>query len=205
MNVVAIVDYGMCNLDSMARAVEENGGRPLVTDDPADLKDATHIILPGVGSFGEAMWNLSERGFEQSLKKQVIDDRVPFLGVCLGMQLLAEVGLEGGVTTGLGWIPGDVRRLIPANGDLRIPHIGWNEVHASKEHALLHDIAPGTDFYFVHSYHLCCRDQNDVVATTPYAGGFTSVICRDNICGVQFHPEKSQRPGFQLLKNFLSM
>lgn len=205
MSLVAIVDYGMCNLDSMARAVEENGGLPIVTDDPDYLKNATHIILPGVGSFSEAIKNLAERGLDQALGVQAIEKGVPFLGVCLGMQLLASVGLEGGETAGLGWIQGEVRRLVPANGDVRIPHIGWNEVFPARDHALFNGIAPGTDFYFVHSYHLCCRSQVEVAATTPYADGFASVVCRDNICGVQFHPEKSQSSGFQLLKNFLSM
>ncbi len=205
MSVVAIVDYGMCNLDSMARAVEENGGRPLVTSDPADLKDATHIILPGVGSFAEAMKNLSERELDQALTEQALNRGIPFLGVCLGMQLLATVGFEGGETAGLGWIRGEVRRLTPAKGDLRIPHIGWNEVFPDKEDALFADITPGTDFYFVHSYHCCCYDPNDIAASTPYADGFTSAISHENIRGVQFHPEKSQRPGFQVLKNFLSM
>lgn len=205
MSTAAIVDYGLCNLDSIARAVEECGGSAIVTDDPADLKAATHIILPGVGAFADAMRNLSERRFIPALEKQVIGNNIPFLGICLGMQLMATVGLEGGETPGLGWIDGQVQRLIPFGEDSRIPHIGWNEVHPESDNPLFQGIAPGKDFYFVHSYHMVCRNLSDVAARTPYAGGLVSAVSRDHIFGVQFHPEKSQRAGFQLLRNFLSV
>jgi imidazole glycerol-phosphate synthase subunit HisH len=205
MSAVAIVDYGMCNLDSMARAIEECGGKPIVTDHPEGLQGATHIILPGVGAFGDAMDHLEERNFRDALATQVLENRIPFLGVCLGMQLLAATGYESGKRAGLGWIPGEVVKLTPTDKDTRIPHIGWNSVFANGDSGLFTDIPAGTDFYFVHSFHLKCDVEANVLATTPYAGRFVSAVHRDNIYGVQFHPEKSQKPGFKLLKNFLAL
>jgi len=204
MSTVAIVDYGMCNVDSVARAVEECGGNPRLTDDPKDLRDATHIILPGVGAFPEAMNNLRQRGFDQGIREQVESGQIPLLGICLGMQLLATKGFEGKETEGLNLIPGEVHRLQPVNKSDRVPHTGWNEVVPETESVLLAGIAPRKDFYFVHSYHLVCERQY-VIASTPYAGGFTSIVGNGRVFGTQFHPEKSQRLGFALLKNFLSM
>lgn len=205
MSKVAIVDYGMCNLDSIARAVEECGGNPQVTSDPRDLANASRIVLPGVGAFPEAMSNLKERSLDQALLEQASGKHIPLLGICLGMQLLAAVGRELEVVNGLGLIPGEVRRLQPNGEDMRIPHIGWNEVMLVRESALFHGIPAGKDFYFVHSFHLCCDDEPDVLAWTPYCGRFVSAVQRDLVFGVQFHPEKSQQMGFQLLKNFLSI
>ncbi len=207
MNVVAIVDYGMGNLDSVSRAVEECGGAPIVTNRYQDLATANRIILPGVGSFGDAMRNLRQRGLQESLEEQVLERRIPFLGICLGMQLLATTGWEGGETAGLGWIDGEVQRLQPTDDDSRIPHIGWNEVSFDSNggSALFRGIAPGRDFYFVHSFHLCVRNPQDIVGQTLYAGGFVSAVQRGHIFGVQFHPEKSQRVGFQVLRNFLAV
>jgi len=201
---VAVVDYGMCNLDSVRRALEEAGGRPFVTDDPADLDAADRIVLPGVGAFPDAMRNLRDRGLDDALRKQVVDDGVPFLGVCLGMQLLAAVGNEGERTDGLGWIDAEVTRLVPTASGERVPHVGWNEVHPVGASPLFEGIPDGTDFYFVHSFHVRC-DAHDVLATTPYCGSFTSVLARDHVFGVQFHPEKSQRHGIRLLRNFLAI
>lgn len=205
MSFVAIVDYGMCNLDSVTRAVEECGGRPVVTDQAANLAKARAIILPGVGAFADAMRNIRGRRLDEILGEQVLVKQIPFLGICLGMQLLATTGFEGGRTAGLGWIPGEVRRLTPTGEDTRIPHIGWNEVVAVRDSPLLKGIEHSGDFYFVHSYHLCVESDEHVVARTPYAGGFISVVQRDLIFGVQFHPEKSQRLGFRVLRNFLSL
>ena len=204
MSRVAIVDYGMCNLDSIARAVEECGGQPVVTDQPKDLATAAYIILPGVGAFTDAMRNIIERRLDKALREQVIGNNIPFLGICLGMQLLAKMGQEGGETPGLGWIDGEVKKLTPTENDFRIPHIGWNEVHPTQESPLFKDIPSGKDFYFVHSFHLCCSNEQEIMAQTPYAGGFVSAIQRDHIYGVQFHPEKSQKVGFKVLKNFLA-
>jgi len=205
MNFVAIVDYGMCNLDSVVRAVEECGGKALVTDQARDLETANRIILPGVGAFADAMRNIKQRALDQILCEQVVEKHIPFLGICLGMQLLASKGFEVEETDGLGFIPGEVRRLNPSGEDTRIPHVGWNEVHPLLDSPLFRGIAPGRDFYFVHSYHFCPRDESNVLAHTPYAGGFVSAVHSGSIWGVQFHPEKSQRAGFQLIKNFLSL
>ncbi|MEZ5357623.1 MAG: imidazole glycerol phosphate synthase subunit HisH [Candidatus Zixiibacteriota bacterium] len=205
MSEVLIVDYGMCNLDSIGRAVEECGGRPIISDNPKDLTSATHIILPGVGAFPDGMKNINELGFKKALDQQVLNRGIPFLGICLGMQLMARKGHEGGEMDGLGWIDGEVRRLQPKGEDSRIPHIAWNEVYPQQESPLFEQIEPGKDFYFVHSYVIECDDESQVLATTPYAGGFTSAVCKGNIFGVQFHPEKSQKAGFQLIRNFLSL
>jgi glutamine amidotransferase len=203
-NRVAIVDYGMGNLDSVRRAVEECGGTAKVTDDGADLAAADRIVLPGVGAFPDAMARLRERGLDEELRLQVVEDGAPFLGICLGLQLLATSSDEGGASEGLGWVDASVERLEPDTTDRRVPHVGWNEVVPSTDHPLFAGIAPGTDFYFVHSYRIRCRRTEDVAARTPYCGGFSSAVVRDNIAAVQFHPEKSQRAGFALLRNFLA-
>jgi len=205
MNRVAIVDYGMGNLDSVARAVEECGGDPVVTDRAADLETANRIILPGVGAFPEGMRNIRFRSLDRILREQVADKGIPLLGICLGMQLLASRGLEGGETEGLGFIDGEVRRLVPGGEDVRIPHVGWNEVVVEGDPPLFRGIQPGKDFYFVHSYHFCCTRREDVLARTPYCGGFVAAVGRGPVFGVQFHPEKSQRTGFRLLRNFLGL
>ncbi|HTD50674.1 MAG TPA: imidazole glycerol phosphate synthase subunit HisH [Acidimicrobiia bacterium] len=201
---VAIIDYGMCNLDSVRRAFEEVGGRPYVTDDPGDLDAADRIVLPGVGAFADAMRNLRSRGLDEALAKQVLDQGAPFLGVCLGMQLMAEIGHEVTPTDGLGWIDGRCIRFVPSDGDRRVPHVGWNEVTASVDSPLFAGIPPATDFYFVHSFHVVCATAEQVLATTPYCGGFVSAVQHGHAFGVQFHPEKSQQFGLRLLKNFLA-
>jgi len=205
MSSVAIVDYGLCNLDSVRRAVEECGGRPIVTSKPEAVLAASHVILPGVGAFPEAMGNLHRDGLVDALRRQVIEKGAPFLGICLGMQLLATRSLEGRPTAGLGWIESEVRRLEPSNGS-RVPHIGWNELRIEHRSGLLDGISDGADFYFVHSYVLWPDRDSDVLARTPF--GDTLVVTaveRDNIAGVQFHPEKSQRLGFQIIRNFLKV
>jgi imidazole glycerol-phosphate synthase subunit HisH len=200
---VAVVDYGVSNLDSVVRALEECGAAPFVADDPAELKNAGLMVLPGVGAFADGMRNLRERGLHQALLEQVLERGVPLLGVCLGMQLLADRGSEGGATQGLGLIPGSVVKLHPDAPGTRIPHVGWNEVHPTRPSELLEGIGEGRDFYFVHSYHLECDDAADLLATTPYCGGIASVVQRGIVAGVQFHPEKSQKAGFALLRNFV--
>jgi len=207
VNTVAIVDYGMCNLDSVRRAVEECGGRAVVTDEGGDLDAADRIILPGVGAFPEAMANLRDRELDKILTEQVIEKQAPFLGICLGMQLMAVAGLEVEPTDGLGWVPATVRRLEPTATDRRVPHMGWNEVDPQPGCPLFEGIARGTDFYFVHSFHVATDGPSSVVATTPYCGGFTSAIQgpSDLVFGVQFHPEKSQKAGFAVLRNFLAL
>lgn len=205
MTSVAIVDFGLCNLDSISRAVSECGGTPVVSNRPEDLTDSSHVILPGVGTFADAVENLHSAGLVGAMTEKVIEKGAPFLGICLGMQLLAENGAENGDTTGLGWIKGAVKRLIPVDEGERVPHVGWNEVTPGRSSRLFDGIADGTDFYFVHGYHFECGDPANVLANTPYCGGFVSAVNHENIFGVQFHPEKSQKNGFQLLRNFLSI
>jgi len=204
MSLVAIVDYDMGNVDSVARAVEESGVRACITSEASVFEEATAIILPGVGSFGDGMDNIKKRGLVDILEKQVFENKVPFLGICLGMQLLAQKGYEGGEHAGLGWIDGEIIRLEPKGESLRIPHIGWNEVNYVKEDPFFNNIESGKDFYFVHSYYFHCQNSANILATTPYCGEFVCAVKRDNIYGVQFHPEKSQKTGQQLLKNFLT-
>ncbi len=200
-----IIDYGMGNLASVKRSFEKCGADVVITDDAKDLRFATHIVLPGVGAFADGMANLQKVNWGSEIKAAVLERRVPILGICLGMHLLASSGHEGGEVKGLGLIPGEVRRLEPDVPSVRIPHVGWNEIHITRHSPLFIDIADGTDFYFVHSYHFIAKKSEDVITFTPYCGGFTSAVMAENIFGVQFHPEKSSTPGFQLLRNFLSM
>ncbi len=204
MSTVAIIDYKLCNVHSVKAAVEKCGFTAVITDQKNDIEDAAHIILPGVGSFADAMSNLRKEGLVEVIRTQV-KKGVPFLGICLGMQLMASHGEEGGDTEGLGLIEGNIVRLKATNPKERIPHIGWNEVHIVKESALLRDIPSDRDFYFVHGYHFEVKNKEDVIATTPYCGSSVSVIGHDNVFGTQFHPEKSQKLGLQLLKNFLTL
>ena len=204
MNRIAIVDYGAGNLDSVARAVQECGADPVLTTGPKDLESASRIILPGVGVFAEAMRRLNERGYVDALHEQVVGKKIPILGICLGMQLLASRGVEGGDTNGLGLIEGEVRRLEPPSSEIRLPHVGWNEV-VHEGSPLFQGIPSGRDFYFVHSYHLKPVRGQDVASRTPYCGMFVSAVSNELVFGTQFHPEKSQKAGFQLLRNFLSI
>lgn len=205
MKKVAIVDYGMGNIDSVARAVEEAGASPVVTNRRQDFSDVGSIILPGVGAFADGMFNIRTLGLQEILNEEVIRNKTPILGICLGMQLLAKKGFEGGETEGLGWIEGEVVRLQPTETNTKIPHIGWNEINIVRDSLLIDGIADKKDFYFAHSYHFACKKEEDIVAWTPYCGRFVSIIAKDNIFGVQFHPEKSQRFGLQLLRNFLTL
>lgn len=202
MNVL-VINYGMGNLGSVRRAFEECGASVSVSEDPADLADAERIVLPGVGAFPDAMARLNAAGWPAQLRTALANPGVHLLGICLGMQLLADKGHEGGETPGLGLIHGEVTRFVPPNGE-RVPHVGWNEVRPTRPGALLAGIPSGTDFYFVHSYHFRAAQPESVLATTPYCGEFTAVVGTGNVAGAQFHPEKSSRPGFQLLRNFLT-
>jgi glutamine amidotransferase len=205
MNRVAVIDSGLCNIDSIRRALEEVGTSPYVVAKGVELGQPDRIVLPGVGAFPEAMASLAARELDRALTDEVMGTGIPVLGICLGMQLLATHGSENGGAAGLGWIDGDVVRLEPSSPEERIPHMGWNEVDPVGDGSLFAGIAPRTDFYFVHSYHFAARSDEDVEATTPYCGGFTSSVRHDTIFGVQFHPEKSQRAGFQVLRNFVAV
>ena len=202
---VAIIDYGMGNLLSVKRAFEKCGAKPEIIDDPLKLREADRIVLPGVGAFPDAMHNLREGGWIDELNLAVLEDRVPILGICLGMQLLARKGFEGRECAGLGYIPGTIEKLRPVNEAERIPHVGWNDVCFRSDQMIFDQIEDGTNFYFVHSYHFVPENEADIAATTPYCDCFVSAVARENIIGTQFHPEKSQRAGFQLIRNFLKM
>jgi glutamine amidotransferase len=194
----------MCNLDSVARAVSECGGAPKVTDDHKEIATADCVILPGVGAFGVGMSHLRERGLEEPLREAALERKIPFLGICLGMQLLSTRGEESGETKGLGWLDAETVLIKPGVGE-HLPHIGWNEVRPSRPSPLFAGIAPGTDFYFVHSYAVRPRDAADILAAAPYGDGVCAAVQKGNVYGVQFHPEKSQKAGFALLRNFLSL
>jgi glutamine amidotransferase len=201
-----IVDFGLCNLDSIARAVERCGWKARISRDRGSLGQVDKIILPGVGAFARAMDNLRQAGLDREIRDERDRRAVPLLGICLGMHLLADRGDEGGVTDGLGLIPGDVRQMTPSAAGERWPHIGWNEVHPETAHPILRGIEQGADFYFVHGYHFVPRSSASIVATTPYCGGFVSVAAAgDDVMGVQFHPEKSLGMGATVLRNFLDL
>lgn len=201
---VLVIDYGMGNLGSVRRALEECGADPVISDSPDDLADASWIVLPGVGAFSDGMKNLRRGGWPKALATAVLDEGIPLLGICLGMQLLAERGTEGGETDGLGLIPGEVRQLMPEGG-LRVPHVGWNDVHAVGDCAMLRGVPDGSDFYFVHSYHFIPSDRSHIAAVAEYGGEVVAAVESGKVWGAQFHPEKSSRAGFHLLKNFLSV
>ena len=192
----------------MAKAVEANAaGNVLVTSNPADLKDASHIILPGVGAFGDCAQGLcSLNGMTEALVEQVLEKQKWFLGVCVGMQLLANKGLEFGEHNGLGWIPGTVEKMdTSTQPELRLPQMGWNTLQSTQSCPLLNGLPENPYFYFVHSYHFNVENEKDIAATVDYAGPRTAIVQRENIFGTQFHPEKSQANGLQLLKNFVEL
>ena len=209
---VAIVDYGSGNLHSAAKAFEraarESGhDQPiLVTNDPDEVRAADRVVLPGVGAFADCRRGLDAvSGMVEALNETVRQKGRPFLGICVGMQLMAERGREYEVVEGLGWIPGEVDRITPADANLKIPHMGWNTLNERREHPLLDGIPLGADGlhgYFVHSYHLN-TNQDCLVADADYGGPVTAVVARDTAVGTQFHPEKSQRLGLALIANFL--
>ncbi len=201
---IVVIDYGMGNLRSVRRALEEVGADCQISDRPADLDTAAGIVIPGVGAFSDGMRNLESSGMAEAIQRTTREDQVPVLGICLGMQLLATTGTEGGECAGLDLIPGRVYRLAATEGE-RVPHVGWNEVDVQRDDPLIEDLADNCDFYFVHSYAVCPDDPDDVIADSPYAGRFASVIGRGLVRGTQFHPERSSKPGFRILENFLTL
>lgn len=207
---VSIIDYGSGNLRSaqkaLMRATAELGSAHeiVVTADSAEVSRAERIVLPGVGAFGDCMDGLrAVSGMVDALEDAVVKRRVPFLGICVGMQLLASVGREFGDHQGLDWIAGEVVPIVREDTTLKIPHMGWNSLTLLQNHPLFAGIETGDDVYFVHSYELIPDRREDVIATTDYGGSVTAAVGRGNIAGVQFHPEKSQNTGLQLLRNFL--
>lgn len=210
MSAVAIIDYGSGNLRSAAKAFERAAREAhlemtvLVTANADAVANADRIVLPGVGAYADCRAGLDRvPGMVDALRASVIDGGRPFLGICVGMQLMARVGREHGDTQGLGWIDGEVTALAPKDGSLKIPHMGWNELTVDPNHPLFDGIATGAHAYFVHSYHFLPTDPANVLATVDYGGPVTAAIGRDNMVGTQFHPEKSQATGLQLITNFL--
>ncbi len=201
--MIAVIDYGASNLRSVLHALDYLGVAARVAAEPDDLRGAQAIILPGVGAFGAGMARLRELGFELAIQHQV-GRGVPLLGICLGMQFLFEASEEMGEHTGLSLLAGRVVRF-PALPGLKIPHMGWNQLQPVRESPLLDGIAPGDYAYFVHSYFCAPIDPADVLATCDYGLAFPAIVGRDNIYGVQFHPEKSQAVGLQLLRNFAAI
>jgi imidazole glycerol-phosphate synthase subunit HisH len=201
--MIAIIDYGMGNLRSVQKALEHVGHSATTTDDPAVLADADRIILPGVGAFRDAITALRARGLVEPIRA-AIDGGKPFLGVCLGMQLLFDTSYEDGAYKGLGIVPGEVVKFsVPAG--YKIPHMGWNQVRVLSPAPVFAGIEDGAHFYFVHSYYVVPREKSVIALETDYATPFCSGICRDNLFAVQFHPEKSQDAGLRLLKNFAEL
>ncbi|MEQ8824575.1 MAG: imidazole glycerol phosphate synthase subunit HisH [Filomicrobium sp.] len=214
MQTAVIIDYGSGNLHSAGKALEraaresEADARVLITAEPSEVASADRVILPGVGAFADCRAGLEAvPGLLPALMDAVMEKQRPYLGICVGMQLMATRGLEFGTTEGFGWIPGEVQAIEPDDENLKIPHMGWNTLQQVHPHPLLNGIETGPGglhAYFVHSYHLVPETDNDVVALSDYGGPITAMVARDHIAGTQFHPEKSQTLGLKLLANFLS-
>ena len=203
MSKVCILDYGSGNVKSVSNLFSALARETIVSNDPDDVAAASHIVLPGVGAFAAAMRRIHERLPMAAVKQAVFTHKKPFLGICVGMQVLATRGLEFGEHQGLGWIPGQVRKI--EAGVLPVPHIGWNNINPCQSSPLLAGLEKDPDFYFVHSYIFEPEDDAVRLTTTDYGEKFCSAIKQDNIYGVQFHPEKSQRAGMRLVKNFLAL
>ena len=209
MNTI-IIDYGSGNLHSALKSFQKvaninNKGSVQVSDNPEVIKNADRIVLPGVGSFNDCMAGLvSKTDLIPILKKRVLNDGIPFLGICVGLQLLADIGHENEANSpGLGWVSGNVKRITPSNYAFRVPHIGWNSLVFDKTHHLVEGLPRLIDMYFVHSYHLDLKNEDDRVAYVPYSSKLTALVAKGNVAGSQFHPEKSQAAGQKFIENFL--
>jgi len=222
---IAIIDCGSGNLRSVSKAFEHIGAECVVTNNIKQVENASRIVLPGVGAFGDVKAGLvAIDGMVATLTEQVIQNKKPFFGICVGMQLLADVGLEYGEHSGFGWIKGKVEAISPTNKNLKIPHMGWNSLDWSsldcnslnlnnldcnsltiKQHHIFNGVEQGADVYFVHSYHMICEDEANIIATVDYGQKITAAVAKDNIVAVQFHPEKSQKVGLRILENFLKI
>lgn len=203
---VAVINYGVGNIGSLLNVLKRLGIPAVATADPAEIERAERLILPGVGAFDYAMKHLNDSGLIPVLNQKVLTEKTPILGICLGMQILAEGSEEGAPVPGLGWIKGRVKRFDMPDAykkRLKIPHMGWNDITPQK--GLFTGLDPESRFYFVHSYHMCCDDPADVGATTTYGYSFTSAVQRENIIGMQFHPEKSHHYGWELIERFLNV
>jgi glutamine amidotransferase len=201
--MIAIVDYGMGNIGSIANMLRKVGASATLTGDPEVLGQASKIILPGVGAFDNGMANLEASGLVPLLNRKALEERVPVLGICLGMQLLSRSSEEGR-RPGLGWIAADTKRF-QLDSTFKVPHMGWNYVQPAKASPLTAGLPEHSRFYFVHSYHVVCDEPSDVLLASRYGIDITAAVQRDNVMGVQFHPEKSHTFGMQLLKNFAEL
>lgn len=204
--MILIVDYGMGNLGSISNMLKKIGVPCVISSDPEMISDANKIILPGVGAFDNAIENLHTKNLFEVLNYKALNQRTPILGICLGMQLFAKSSEEG-IRTGLGWIDASVKRFNFNNQNDRnkVPHMGWNRAVVKSTHQLFNGLEDLNKFYFVHSYHVVCNDESDILTMTSYGYDFVSSVFKDNILGVQFHPEKSHKYGMQLLKNFAAL
>jgi len=204
--MIAIVDYGLGNVRAFANVYKRSRIPFRISTTPDELKDATKVILPGVGAFDQAMKLLEESGMRQSLDELVLQRGVPVLGICVGMHMLAHSSEEG-TLPGLGWINGAVKRFDSSNlsRTTHLPHMGWNDVAPSTSSRLFHNLEKNARFYFLHSFYFACADNEDVAAVTEYGGTFASAVNSDNVFGIQCHPEKSHGYGIQLLENFASL
>jgi len=201
--MIAIIDYQMGNLRSVQKALEKVGHEAIITSDPNQLTTASHVILPGVGAFRDAIAELHKRDLVGPIKDIVASGK-PFLGICLGLQLLFDISYEDGEHEGLGILAGEVVRFrVPS--DFKVPHMGWNEAIIRKANPLLDGVENGTHFYFVHSYHVVPKDHEVVAIEADYHQPFCAMVCRDNLYATQFHPEKSQQDGLHLLQNFANL
>jgi glutamine amidotransferase len=200
--MIALIDYGISNLRSVQKAFEHLDTEVTLVETPDRLAQADRLILPGVGAFPAGMRGLQERGLIEPIKQAARDGK-PLIGICLGMQLLFESSDEMGETAGLGLLPGRVTRIVGSS--LKVPHMGWNQLDVVRDHPLVRDLVSGAYAYFVHSYAIYPDDHSIVLATTDYGSPFASIAGRGQVCGLQFHPEKSQAVGLQLLKNFLEL
>lgn len=204
--MIVIIDYGMGNVGSILNMLKKIGCQASISADPAEITKAEKLILPGVGAFDHGMRNLAERNLVALLNKKIVDDRCPVLGICLGMQLLSKRSEEGQLP-GLGWIAAETRKFKFDSEKiaLKVPHMGWNEVNSRDPSTLFKGFDETPRFYFVHSYHVCCEREEDILATSYYGFEFVAAVRNGNIMGTQFHPEKSHRFGMQLLRNYATL
>ena len=207
---IGIIDYGSGNIRSVYTSFEKASSlvdkkiQIVIIDNINDLKKVDKVVLPGVGAFSDCMQGMNNiKGLVNLLHDMILKDAKPFLGICVGMQLLANFSKEYGYTEGLSWIEGDVSSIEIVEAEMKVPHMGWNSVHFNEKHSLFNRIKQDEDFYFVHSYKFNVKNNKLVLAKTHYGGDITAVVLKDNIIGTQFHPEKSQTAGIQFIKNFL--
>ncbi len=200
-----IINYGAGNVESVANALRAvgEGEEIIISNNPLDLARADRLFLPGVGAFGDCMLGLISSGLLSEINKQVLVEKKPLLGICVGMQVMSSVGFENGEHQGLGFISGKVEKIKAQDG-LKIPHMGWNEITLKGRHPLLEGIKNGEHFYFANSYHFICDNANEVLAETEYGSKLSVAVAKNNVFGAQFHPEKSGEAGLKLLKNFLN-